>query len=478
MENFFKLKENGTTVRKEVIAGITTFFAMAYIVFVNPNQVAAGGVNGWLVAEGADAGLIGKIWNAVYVASILGAFVGTILMSLYAKLPFAQACGMGLNAFFCTVFVSNAFFSKFDIVKGYQAGLVIIFISGLIFLLLSITGARQYIAKAMPTCLKAAIPAGIGLFIAFIGFQNAGIIQDNPFTLVQFFDFNGAFDKNLTTWIPVVVALVGLLLIAILTKLNISGAIIISILVSSALYYILMGQVPSFDMQQIGQSFKDFGEIGISAVFQGESWKNAFSADFLGGIFNIVMLIVTFCLVDMFDTLGTVYGTASQAGMLDEDGDPIRLEKAMMSDSIATVCGAVFGTSTVTTFVESSAGVAAGGRTGLTSLVTSLCFIVCLFLTPLASIIPSCATAPALIFVGVLMMKNFSKVDMDDIASAVPAFLAMVMMILTYSISNGIGIGCIAYTIITLCTGKYGKKDIMVTVIALLFAIKFAFVTM
>lgn len=478
MENFFKLKENGTTVRKEVIAGITTFFAMAYIVFVNPNQVAAGGVNGWLVAEGADAGLIGKIWNAVYVASILGAFVGTILMSLYAKLPFAQACGMGLNAFFCTVFVSNAFFSKFDIVKGYQAGLVIIFISGLIFLLLSITGARQYIAKSMPTCLKAAIPAGIGLFIAFIGFQNAGIIQDNPFTLVQFFDFNGAFDKNLTTWIPVVVALVGLLLIAILTKLNISGAIIISILVSSALYYILMGQVPSFDMQQIGQSFKDFGEIGISAVFQGESWKNAFSADFLGGIFNIVMLIVTFCLVDMFDTLGTVYGTASQAGMLDEDGDPIRLEKAMMSDSIATVCGAVFGTSTVTTFVESSAGVAAGGRTGLTSLVTSLCFIVCLFLTPLASIIPSCATAPALIFVGVLMMKNFSKVDMDDIASAVPAFLAMVMMILTYSISNGIGIGCIAYTIITLCTGKYGKKDIMVTVIALLFAIKFAFVTM
>lgn len=478
MENFFKLKENGTTVRKEVIAGITTFFAMAYIVFVNPNQVAAGGVNGWLVAEGADAGLIGKIWNAVYVASILGAFVGTILMSLYAKLPFAQACGMGLNAFFCTVFVSNAFFSNFDIVKGYQAGLVIIFISGLIFLLLSITGARQYIAKSMPTCLKAAIPAGIGLFIAFIGFQNAGIIQDNPFTLVQFFDFNGAFDKNLTTWIPVVVALVGLLLIAILTKLNISGAIIISILVSSALYYILMGQVPSFDMQQIGQSFKDFGEIGISAVFQGESWKNAFSADFLGGIFNIVMLIVTFCLVDMFDTLGTVYGTASQAGMLDEDGDPIRLEKAMMSDSVATVCGAVFGTSTVTTFVESSAGVAAGGRTGLTSLVTSLCFIVCLFLTPLASIIPSCATAPALIFVGVLMMKNFSKVDMDDIASAVPAFLAMVMMILTYSISNGIGIGCIAYTIITLCTGKYGKKDIMVTVIALLFAIKFAFVTM
>lgn len=478
MENYFKLKENGTTVRKEVIAGITTFFAMAYIVFVNPNQVAAGGVGGWLVGAGADAGAIGKIWNAVYVASILGAFVGTILMALYAKLPFAQACGMGLNAFFCTMFVSGAFFAGFDVTKGYQAGLVIILISGIIFLLLSITGARQYIAKSMPTCLKAAIPAGIGLFIAFIGFQNSGIIQDNPYTLVQFFDFNGAFDKNLATWIPVIVALVGLLLIAILTKLKVSGAIIISILVSSVLYYVLQKQVPSFDMQQIGQSFKDFGEVGISAVFNPESWKNAFSAEFLGGVFNVIMLIITFCLVDMFDTLGTVYGTAAQAGMLDENGDPIRLEKAMMCDSIGTVCGAVFGTSTVTTFVESSAGVAAGGRTGLTSFVTSLCFLICLFLTPLASIIPSCATAPALIYVGVLMMKNFSKVDMDDVASAVPAFLAMAMMVLTYSISNGIGIGCIAYTIITLFTGKYTKKDIMVTVIAALFAIRFAFITM
>ena len=213
-------------------------------------------------------------------------------------------------------------------------------------------------------------------------------------------------------------------------------------------------------------------------LFNGDAWANAFSGAHIGGIFNAIMLIVTFCLVDMFDTLGTLYGTASEADMLDENGDPIRVGKAMMSDSIATVAGSLFGTSTCTTFVESASGVAAGGRTGLTALSTAVCFIVCLFFSPLASIIPSAATAPALIYVGVLMVKNFAKVDMEDLRSAVPAFLTLVMMPLTYSISNGIGIGAIAYTLITLCTGKYTKKDITVTIIAVLFAIRFIFVTM
>ena len=476
MEKFFKLKENNTTVRTEIMAGLTTFFAMAYIVFVNPNQVAAEGANGWLAAIGADGAVLGQIWNAVYIASILGAIVGTLLMALYAKLPFALACGMGLNAFFCTCFVSGAFFAGEDVMTGYHSGLVIIFLSGIIFLVLSITGLREYIAKAMPDCLKKAIPAGIGLFIAFLGMQNAGLIQTNQYTLVQFVNIK---DGDWVTEVaPALVAFIGFLIIAILSKLNVKGNILIGIAISSVLYYVFTAQTPSFDIAGIGQAFKDFGAYGITGLFDGAAWSKAFSGAHIGGVFNAVMLIITFCLVDMFDTVGTLYGAASQAKMLDENGDPVNVDKAMTADSVGTVAGSIFGTSTVTTFVESASGVAEGGRTGLTGIVVSVCFAICLFLSPVASIVPGCATAPALIYVGVLMLKNFANVDMDDALSAVPAFLALVMMPLTYSISNGIGIGAIAYVVIALCTGKYTKKDIVVTVIALLFALRFAFVYM
>lgn len=274
---------------------------------------------------------------------------------------------------------------------------------------------------------------------------------------------------------PAIIALLGFIIIAILSKLNVKGAVIIGILATSVIYYVATCQLPSFDISSVTAPFKDFAEIGITGVFKDESWKNAFSGEMLGGIFSVIMLIVTFCLVDMFDTIGTLYGAASEADMLDENGDPIDIDKSMTCDSIATVSGAVCGTSTVTTFVECASGVAAGGRTGLTSLVTSLCFVLCLFLSPVASIIPAAATAPALIFVGVLMLKNFSKVDMADMRSAVPAFLTLVMMPLTYSIANGIGIGSIAYLLITLFTGKYSKRDIAVTIIALLFVCKFIF---
>lgn len=476
MEKFFKLKDNKTTVRTEIMAGLTTFFAMAYIVFVNPNQVAAEGAGGWLAGLGADAGALGQMWNAVYIASILAAFIGTLLMGLYAKLPFALACGMGLNAFFCTCFVSGAFFAGEDVITGYQSGLVIILISGLIFLVLSITGLREYIAKAMPDCLKKAIPAGIGLFIAFLGMQNAGLIQANQYTLVQFVNIkDGDWVKEVA---PALVAFIGFIVIAILNKLKVKGNIIIGILVSTILYYIFIGQVPSFDISGIGQSFKDFGAIGVTGIFNAEAWSKAFTGAHMGSIFNAIMLIITFCLVDMFDTVGTLYGASAQANMLDENGDPINVDKAMTADSVATVAGAVLGTSTCTTFVESASGVAEGGRTGLTSIVVAICFAVCLFLSPVASIVPGCATAPALIFVGVLMLKNFAKVDMEDMLSAVPAFLTLVMMPLTYSISNGIGIGAISYVLIALCTGKYKKKDIVVTIIAVLFALKFALVYM
>lgn len=463
MDKFFKISERGSNVRTEIIAGLTTFFAMAYIIVVNPNQI---------VGFSFDVPGVPAIWNAVYIASILAAVIGTLLYSLYAKLPFAQACGMGLNSFFFTSFVLPQIIAGGDVVKGYQAGLVIILVSGLIFLVLSITGAREYIAKAMPECIKKAIPAGIGLFIAFIGFQNVGIIQANQYTLVQFVKINGA---EWATIAPAIVALLGFIIIAVLSKLNVKGSVLIGMLATTVIYYLATWTLPSFDMTSVTQPFKDFAEIGITGVFQAESWKNAFSGEMLGGIFSVIMLIVTFCLVDMFDTIGTLYGAASEADMLDENGDPIDINKSMTCDSVATVAGAVCGTSTVTTFVECASGVAAGGRTGLTSLVTSLCFIVCLFLSPVASIIPAAATAPALIYVGVLMLKNFSKVDMTDMRSAVPAFLALVMMPLTYSIANGIGIASIAYVLITLFTGKFTKKDIAVTIIAILFICKFIF---
>ncbi|MBQ7400060.1 MAG: NCS2 family permease [Clostridia bacterium] len=489
MDKFFKISENKSTVRTEIMAGLTTFFAMAYIVITNPNQI----VSFNHLTPGADP-KFQMIWNAVYVASILGAFIGTMLMSLYAKMPFAQACGMGLNSFFFVSFILPAIMSSGDLITGYHYGMVVIFLSGVIFFILSVTKLREKIAKALPDCLKKAIPAGIGLFIAFLGFQNVGIIKANQYTLVQFNDIHGAINGTVTDVdltgayvqqavsfkdyaLPALLALLGLIIIAVLDQLKVKGSVLISILAVTIIYYPIMGIAPSFDMGQVGQSFKDFGAIGITGLFDGAAWTKAFGSG-ASAIFTTVVLIITYALVDMFDTIGTVYGTASQAGMLDQNGDPVNLDKCMMSDSVATVVGGVSGTSTVTTFVESASGVGAGGRTGLTSLVVAICFFICLFLSPVASLVPACATAPALIYVGVLMMKNFKDVDMSEARSAVPAFLALICMPLTYSISNGIGIGAIAYTLITLFTGKYTKKDIAITVVALLFVLKFCMVTM
>ncbi|MBR7101339.1 MAG: NCS2 family permease [Clostridia bacterium] len=472
LDKFFKISERGSNIRTEVIAGLTTFFAMAYIVVTNPNQITSF----WDPNLG---GPMAKIWYATYVASILVAVIGTLLMALYAKMPFAQACGMGLNSFFFVSFVLPAVLSGGDLIKGYQEGLCVILLSGIIFMALSLTGLREYIARALPENLKKAIPAGIGLFIAFIGFKNVGIIQANQYTFVQLFDFHGAiagktFFEGWKAIAPVVLAILGLFAMAILSKKNVKGSVIITIAGVSVLYYLTTWTAPDFNMGAIGESFKAFGEIGIIGAFKGFS---VFSGG-ASAVINAIVLVITFTLVDMFDTIGTLYGTASQADMIDENGDPQNLKECMNSDSIATVAGAILGTSTCTTFVESAAGVGAGGRTGFASIITAACFFLCLFLTPLAVIIPACATAPALIYVGVLMLKGFAKVDMDDIASAVPAFLALIMMPLTYSISNGIAVGAIAYVIITACMGKYTKKDIPVTVIAALFTLRFFLVTM
>ena len=467
MDKFFKITEHGSTVKTEIIAGFTTFFAMAYIIFVNPNQVTG-------FTEG-----LSNIWNAVYVASILAATIGTLLMALYAKMPFAQACGMGLNSFFFVSFILPQVIAGGDCVQGYQAGLVIVLISGIIFMILSLTGARQYIAKAMPECLKKAIPAGIGLFITYIGFQNVGIIQANQYTLTQFVDIHGAIngEGGIMTVLPALLALLGFLIIVILGKRNVKGNVLLGIVITAVLYYVFSGTVPSFDITQIGQSFKDFADIGVTGVFQSASWKHAFSPEFVGGVFSAILYIITFCLIDMFDTIGTLYGTAAQAGLLDENGDPQNLDKCMACDSIATVSGAVLGTSTCTTFVESASGVAAGGRTGLTSLVVSICFFVCLFLTPLASIVPACATAPALIIVGLYMLSNVISIDFSDMSEAIPCYVCIIAMPFFYSISEGISMGVITYVAINLITGKAKEKKIsaLMYVLAVLFILKYIF---
>ena len=474
-----------TSAKTEIIAGITTFFAMCYIIIVNPDQIT--GFYKYLGGE------VAGLWSAVYVGTIIAAVIGTLLYAFLAKKPFAQASGMGLNSFFFTSFILPCALYAEDgktvigfenIATNYGAGLVIILISGLIFLLLSITGLRSYIAKSLPDCLKKAIPAGIGLFIALLGFKGSFMVTANQFTFVQLGD--------LTKWTifndygelaggaaPFLAAFLGLIAIVIFNKVGMKwmkkASIVLGILVSTVLYYLFTWSLPSFTFEAIGQSFTDFGTYGFS-LFSGESWAAAFDGVTIGGIFSVIILVITFCLVDMFDTIGTLYGTASQANMLDANGDPEDIEKCMLCDSIATTAGAMVGTSTVTTFVESASGVAEGGRTGLTALVTAGLFLVCLFLTPLASIIPGVATAPALIYVGLLMLKNFKAIDMDDLSSALPAFLTLILMPLTYSISNGIAVGAISYVLIRLFTGKYSKKDIVVTVIAVLFILRFAFV--
>ena len=461
MDKFFKISERGSNVKTEIIAGLTTFFAMAYIIVVNPNQI---------VGFSFDVPGVPAIWNAVYIASIIAAVIGTMLYAIYANLPFAQACGMGLNSFFFTSFVLPQIIAGGDVIEGYQAGLVIILVSGLIFLLLSITGARQYIAKAMPDCIKKAIPAGIGLFIAFIGFQNVGIIQANQYTLVQFVKINGAKWADIA---PAIIALLGFIIIAILTKLNVKGAVLVGILATTVIYYVATWQLPSFDISSVTAPFKDFAEIGITGVFKAASWKNAFSGEMLGGIFSVIMLIVTFCLVDMFDTIGTLYGAASEADMLDENGDPVDIDKSMTCDSIATVSGAVCGTSTVTTYVESTAGISAGGKTGLTSTVTGICFVLAMFLSPILGFVPSAATAPVLIVVGVMMASALKDIEWTDIEVAIPAFLTVICMPLFYSITDGIAFGFISFLVVKLASRKVKEIHPLMYVVVALFLLKY-----
>lgn len=461
MDKFFKLKENGTTVRTEFRAGLTTFFAMVYILMVNAGMFAD--------PFGDGTNVLGVSYGAIYIATAISAVIGTVLIGLLSNLPLAQASGMGLNAFFVyTVCVGFGL--------TYANALVLVLIDGIIFILLTVTGLRKKIFTAIPQAVRVAIPAGIGLFIAFLGLQNAGIIVPSASTGVTL----GSFNLLNGTWasvMPMLVTIAAVLAIAIMAKKNVRGAVLWGILGGAVAYYLLGFTVPDFyanlgiSMSSPFEAFKAFGTEAFGKVFTQGFDFSAFAAQ--NGVANLVLVIITtalaFCMVDMFDTIGTLYGACARGNMLTEEGEVPNMNRAMLADAVATTTGAICGTSTVTTFVESSAGVAEGGRTGLSSIFTAIFFFIAMFLSPIAQLIPGCATAAALVYVGVLMMGCVKEIDWHSTDIAVPAFLTMAMMPFSYNISYGIAFGLISYVAIKLFTGKVKEIKAGTWVIMLLF---------
>ncbi len=451
LERIFHLKEKGTNVRTEVVAGITTFMTMAYILAVNPSILG-------------DAGMDP---TAVLLATCLASVVGTVCMGLMANLPFALSAGMGLNAFFAYTVVIGMGYS-------WQLALLAVFIEGIIFIILSLTPIREAIFNAIPMTLKKAVSVGIGLFIAFIGLQNAGLTVSNASTLVSLVSFRENFH---TAGICALLAIIGLFLTAILYVKHVKGSILIGILGTWVLGIIcqLTGlYVP--DNTAYFSLLPSFAMTDFSAI--GKTFGQCFNVSFEGvKPLDFIVVIFSFLFVDMFDTLGTLIGVATKADMLDENGRLPKIRPALLADAIATSAGAVLGTSTTTTYVESSAGVMAGGRTGLTALVTAALFLVAMFFAPIFTAIPSFATAPALIIVGFLMFSSITDIKFTDgnYTKAIPAYLCIIAMPLFYSISEGISIGIISYVLINLICGK--RKDIhpLMYVLAVLFVLKYIF---
>lgn len=452
MEKLFKLRENNTNVRTEVVAGITTFMTMAYILAVNPSILSEAGM---------DA-------NAVLIATCLASFIGTICMALMANLPFALSAGMGLNAYM-----------TYTVVLGqgipWQMALFAVFVEGIIFIIMSLTNAREAIFNAIPLTLKQGVSVGIGLFIAFIGLQNAGLSVDSS-TLVTITSFTENFH---TDGICALLAVIGLLVTAILHIRKIKGAILYGIIITWGLgmvcqllgIYIPDPAAGAYSLFPTGIMSADFSALGNTF---GQCFKIDFSSV---DIVNFIVIVFSFLFVDLFDTLGTLIGVSTKAGMLDKNGRLPRIKPALLSDAIATSAGAVLGTSTTTTFVESSAGVAVGGRTGLTALTTAVLFLLATLFSPLFTSIPSFATAPALIFVGFLMFESVVQIKFteDNLTEAIPAYLCIVAMPLFYSISEGICIGIISYVVLQAATGKAKKVTPLMYILAVLFVLKYIF---
>ncbi len=450
LEKWFKLKENNTNIKTEVVAGVTTFMTMAYILAVNPSILSESGMD----------------VNAVLMATALAAFIGTLAMALLANYPFALAPGLGLNAYFAYTVCGSMEYS-------WQIALLAVFIEGLIFIVLSVTNVREAIFNAIPIQLKRGVSVGIGLFIAFIGFQNAGIVVNSDSTLVTVINFRNDFH---TAGISALMAIIGIFIIVILHVKKVKGAILIGIFATWILGIIcqltgLYTVTPDAGYYSLIPSFSSFSFSAIGLTF-GQCFKADFSAI---KIADFIVIILAFLFVDVFDTLGTLIGCANKANMLDKEGKLPRIKQALLADAVATSAGAVLGTSTTTTFVESSAGVAEGGRTGLSSVVTGFLFLLAIFLAPIFTTIPGFATAPALVFVGFLMITAVVQIDFEDLTEAIPAYLCLLAMPLLYSISEGIAVGVISYVIINLVCGKAKKITPLMYILAVLFVCKYIF---
>jgi len=442
MDKFFKITERGSSFRAEIIGGVVTFFSMAYIIFVNPNYLSQTGMN----------------WHAVMLATCISAAIGCFLTAMLANVPFAQAPGMGLNAFFTYTLC-------FGMGYTWQQGLAIVLVSGILFLVVTVSPLRSKIIESIPHDLKAAISAGIGLFITFIGLLNADIVK----LFGDIVDESGAVvstdysDMGNILHGPALLALIGLIIISILLAYKVKGAIFIGIIVTT-LIGIPMGQtVYNPDPVSLSVLGETFGKLSFSGIFAVD-----------GGVLAFITAVITFFICDCFDTVGTLIGTARSAGMLDKNGNLPGGDRALIADAVGTCVGAVFGTSTVTTFVESSTGIAEGARTGLSSLVVGVLFLLSCFFAPVAGVVPSAATAPALIIVGVFMLKSAAEISWNDMEIAIPCFLTIITMPFAYSIGDGIGFGFISYSIIKIARGKFKEVPVLIYILSIAFGAMFA----
>ena len=472
-EKIFKLKENGTTVRTELLAGLTTFMTMAYIIALNPNLLTGFGANG------AD------LWNGVFMATCISSAIGMFVMAFLANKPFAMAPGMGLNSFFAVVVANIVGITGLSYLESFQAALVIILIEGIVFLVLSVLNIRDKIVNAIPLGVRLGIAPAIGLMLMNIGLgSNVGIYSEGNGYTTPFFvmrDFFGAMTPSVlkssmgaeysTLVLTVVTMFIGLFAIVVLDHKKVKGAVLLGMLIASVIYwagsFIFLGQNP-FASLATASFVPPFADMASTTLF-----KLNFKAFFDIGWFTAITLVITFCMIDMFDTIGTLVGTASRAGMVDKEGNMPNMKEALLADAVGTVAGALTGTSTVTTFVESASGVEAGGRTGLTALTTGILFLACMFIAPIAAIIPAAATSAALIYVGILMMNGLKNVDFDDKTQIVPVAIMLIGMPVSGSIGHAIGLGLISYTIIKVFTGKAKDVSLLTYIISALFLVKF-----